>query len=682
MAVAIYTRVSTEEQQQRQSIRTQIEFGERYCQLHGLTIHQIYADESISGTVPLDRRPEGSQILQDARLKKFDQLLVFRLDRLGRDTRLTLNAVADLEALGVRIRSMTEEFDTATPTGRLMLTLLSGFATHEREVIRERCVAGTLRVAEAGVWLGGIVPFGYRKVGEKRDARLAISEEPIPGLAMSEADVIREVFRMATADKHSCRVIAERLNSHGIPCAYVRDSRLALRGKRREKTSGLWRPGRIRGLITNKTYMGIHEFGKRTRSGREVITRPVPAIVTEDTWRKAQGNLRSHILFSPRNAKNEYLLRGLIKCALCGHTYVGIAANRPNGKREFYYRCNAAHSPSIYAGVGRCQSKPVRGDELERQVWSDIESFLRNPEQLLEQLHARLESDSQGVAVIREQAVHLGELIEAKSGERNRVLALYRRGRLSDVDLDTQLGEIDREETTLGAQLAELQSRLTGADSVASTVSSAQDFLERLRDRLDQPATWQQKRRLVEVLVAGITVDTVEECGVRQTRTTISYRFGQPDHPMLIVLPQVHVNGTVVRIPTDPKTVGDHLRRRRLELKLLQRDVAAQIGADESSIFNWEANRGQPQLRYMPAVIGFLGYNPLPKATDLAGRLVRHRTSLGLTQKQAAQQIGVDPSTLARWERGEREPVSGFAASVARFLDGRSLETEQFRRAG
>jgi site-specific DNA recombinase len=89
MAVAIYIRVSTEEQQQRQSIRTQIEFGERYCQLHGLDVHRIYSDESISGTVPLERRPEGSQILQDARLKKFDQLLVYRLDRLGRDTRLT-----------------------------------------------------------------------------------------------------------------------------------------------------------------------------------------------------------------------------------------------------------------------------------------------------------------------------------------------------------------------------------------------------------------------------------------------------------------------------------------------------------------------------------------------------------------------------------------------------------------
>ena len=80
---------------------------------------------------------------------------------------------------------MTEEFDTGTATGRLMLTMLSGFASHEREVIRERSVAGTNRVAEAGAWLGGIVPYGYRKVGEKRDAHLVISEDPIPGLAMS-----------------------------------------------------------------------------------------------------------------------------------------------------------------------------------------------------------------------------------------------------------------------------------------------------------------------------------------------------------------------------------------------------------------------------------------------------------------------------------------------------------------
>src|SRR4030095_11223224 len=168
MPVAIYARVSTEEQRERQSIETQYDFGERFCQMYTLPIFRIYADDGVSGTIPLDRRPEGSQILRDARLGRFDQLLVYRLDRLGRETRLILNAVAELEKLGVRIRSMTEEFDTGTATGRLMLTMLSGFASHEREVIRERSLAGTNRVAEAGAWLGGIVPFGYRKVGEKQ----------------------------------------------------------------------------------------------------------------------------------------------------------------------------------------------------------------------------------------------------------------------------------------------------------------------------------------------------------------------------------------------------------------------------------------------------------------------------------------------------------------------------------
>src|SRR3954447_16073623 len=207
MAVGIYVRVSTEEQRERQSIVTQREFGLRYCDLHQLPIFETYADDGVSGTIPLELRSAGIRLSQDARARKFDQLLVFKLDRLGRETRLILNAVAELEKYGVRVRSMTEEFDTATATGLLMLTMLSGFAAHERELIRERSVAGTNRVAESGAWMGGIVPYGYRKLGEKRDARLVISHDPIPGLAMSEADVIREVFRMAAVEKKSCRVI-------------------------------------------------------------------------------------------------------------------------------------------------------------------------------------------------------------------------------------------------------------------------------------------------------------------------------------------------------------------------------------------------------------------------------------------------------------------------------------------
>jgi transcriptional regulator with XRE-family HTH domain len=117
---------------------------------------------------------------------------------------------------------------------------------------------------------------------------------------------------------------------------------------------------------------------------------------------------------------------------------------------------------------------------------------------------------------------------------------------------------------------------------------------------------------------------------------------------MPLVLPQSYCTGFVIRIPTDPQTVGDHIRRRRLGLKMLQREVAEQIGVCEPSVFNWERNASSPEIRYMPAIIDFPGYDPLPQATTLAEQLVRQRTSLGLSQKESAERLGVDPGTLAK----------------------------------
>jgi DNA invertase Pin-like site-specific DNA recombinase/transcriptional regulator with XRE-family HTH domain len=563
MAIGLYLRVSTDEQRERQSIETQREFGQRYCDLHQLSVYEIFADDGVSGTVPIESRAAGRRVLEAARQGKFDQLLVFKLDRLGRDTRLILNAVAELEKYGVRIRSMTEEFDTGTATGRLMLTMLSGFASHEREVIRERSVAGTNRVAESGAWMGGIVPFGYRKAGEKRNGQLVVSEDPMPGMAMSEADVIRDVFRMAAVERKSCRVIAERLNSLRIPCAYVRDDRLMLRGKRKERTSGVWHPGRIRGLIINKTYMGVHEFGKRAASKRAIISRPVPAIVTE--------------------------------------------------------------------------------------VWSDVEAFLRNPAPVLQQLQTRLESDAKGSDQTRKLVARLEGLLAQKATERSRVVGLYRRGRLTDADLDAQMDEIAKEQAALEAQIAELGGRITGGDSVGANICSAQALLAKLRKRLDEPISWELKRRLIEVLIAGVRVDTVETCGVKQAEITVTYRFSQPDQLMPLVLPQSYSTGRVIRIPTEPHSIGDHIRRRRLGLKMLQREVAEQIGVCEPSVFNWEANTSQPDFRYMPAIIRFLGYNPLPPAKSMGGRLVRQRPPSGSTGRNRRNALTLTP---APWRSG------------------------------
>ncbi len=107
-----------------------------------------------------------------------------------------------------------------------------------------------------------------------------------------------------------------------------------------------------------------------------------------------------------------------------------------------------------------------------------------------------------------------------------------------------------------------------------------------------------------------------------------------------------------------------------------------QFGACVPGVFNWEANTPQPDFRYMPAVIKFLGYNPLPEATTPAEELVRHRTVLGLFQNEAAKRIGVDQSTLAKWERGEREVTGRFLGRVMRFLEQAATQSARARCAG
>ena len=118
-----------------------------------------------------------------------------------------MEAVAELKRCGVRVQSITESLDNETSSGRLMITLLSGFATHEREVIRERSLAGTNRRAKNGAWMGGVVPYGYRKVGEKEKAHIIPSEEPIPGLELSEAEIISTVYRMSATEKKSKEIL-------------------------------------------------------------------------------------------------------------------------------------------------------------------------------------------------------------------------------------------------------------------------------------------------------------------------------------------------------------------------------------------------------------------------------------------------------------------------------------------
>ena len=104
--------------------------------------------------------------------------------------------------------------------------------------------------------------------------------------------------------------------------------------------------------------------------------------------------------------------------------------------------------------------------------------------------------------------------------------------------------------------------------------------------------------------------------------------------------------------PKQINSLGDHIRARRLDLKLFQGQVADQIGVHEMTITGWEVNAIVPEVRYIPAIIQFLGYNPLPPTGSFSERLTTVRRVLGLSQRRMAEKLGVDPATVQGWEAG------------------------------
>jgi transcriptional regulator with XRE-family HTH domain len=115
-------------------------------------------------------------------------------------------------------------------------------------------------------------------------------------------------------------------------------------------------------------------------------------------------------------------------------------------------------------------------------------------------------------------------------------------------------------------------------------------------------------------------------------------------------------------------TVGDHLRKRRLDLGLLQRELADRLGVNETTVTNWELNRTTPALRFLPAIIALLGFDPRPVGTTLGEQLVTCRTTRGLSRAAAARSMAIDPATLLRWENGQRNPQGVFLARIEAFL--------------
>ena len=107
----------------------------------------------------------------------------------------------------------------------------------------------------------------------------------------------------------------------------------------------------------------------------------------------------------------------------------------------------------------------------------------------------------------------------------------------------------------------------------------------------------------------------------------------------------------------EASSIGLHIKKKRLELKLLQKDVALMVGVTEESIMHWETGRYPPQLQFYPGIINLLGYNPfVVDAKKLGGRIKNYRIEHGLSHKKMGKIVGVDGATISTWETGRHEP--------------------------
>ena len=260
-------------------------------------------------------------------------------------------------------------------------------------------------------------------------------------------------------------------------------------------------------IIKNETYAGVRHVGKKGKG--EIISQTVPAIIPRETWEKAQRLVRSNQSNAPRNAKREYLLRGLLFCGVCNRRYVGYVTNSAHNA---YYKCG---------GQG-CANKAIPVELAEAVIWEDISRFVSNPGPVLEQLQqkmAQLKGDD-GKQALSEVESGLARLAE----ERQRILYLIRKGLVSDEEGEAQLVATAQERDALFARQATLEARINSQNGERAQLSAAEALLRELHDRAEG-ADNSVRRQVIETLVQQATVMVGED---RAVNLDVTYRFEEP----------------------------------------------------------------------------------------------------------------------------------------------------------
>ena len=371
---AVYARQSVEKLDSL-SIETQIDSCLRM--LDGA--YTVYQDRGFSGKNT--KRPAFTQLMEDVRNGKVSKIWVYRLDRFSRSLSDFGQLWAILERNHVEFESVTEKFDTSTPSGRAMLNIIMAFAQLERETIAERVRDNYYHRFALGGWPGGPPPLGF-SIGRTEDH----TGRHVPTLVPNEQiHLIQQIYKAYLDPGSSCGSIAKLLTAAGVP------------GIRRNG----WDNVSISRILKNPVYVmadpeiylffagkqvpieqpvdaftgvfGCHLVGKRNRSetGRTAPRLSLanhPGVITSGIWLACQEKMKQNRQLDRTHAGKYSWLSGLMKCARCGYS---VKVSCVHG--TFYLHCSGR------TNLNTCdQTISVELRELERAVESELVTLLRD----------------------------------------------------------------------------------------------------------------------------------------------------------------------------------------------------------------------------------------------------------------------------------------------------------------
>src|SRR6266699_6404284 len=310
-----YIRVSGEEQLKGFGLQFQEQDIRAFAEKNDITLVKIVRDEGVSGATA--DRPGLQELMQAAREKKFDILIVWKLDRLFRDTKLTLQTLDELTSYGIEFRSVHEVF-THDSSGRFLLTLMASVAEMERKNIAHRMIAGRLLSVRKGTWIcGGTPPYGYNY--NETSKRLEIDER--------EARVVRLIYTWLVKDKLTTYAIQNKINGMGIPTKWANAKK-----RKRVNSDCWWQRGAILRILKNEIYTGktyIRKWKKAGHAHTDANLRPQedwieyasPPIISKELFDQAQAQIESNKLLAPRRTTRTYLFAKKLLCGACGRRY-------------------------------------------------------------------------------------------------------------------------------------------------------------------------------------------------------------------------------------------------------------------------------------------------------------------------------------------------------------------------